>query len=123
MQFMAIEVLQGKGHTYRHDLKSFFYVFIWMCIRYGHNGEPDGEESAAPSSKLNNDGSFLCRCSVGDLVMIHPCWQYSEKFELFVVSWRSLAFGFGITHLDSIDSRTDQIPDFTHSRTIVLTPV
>lgn len=34
MQFMAIEVLQGKGHTYRHDLESFFYVFIWMCIRY-----------------------------------------------------------------------------------------
>jgi hypothetical protein len=36
MQFMAIEVLQGKGHTYWHDLESFFYVFIWMCIRYGH---------------------------------------------------------------------------------------
>jgi hypothetical protein len=33
MQFMAIEVLQGKGHTYRHDLESFFYVFTWMCIR------------------------------------------------------------------------------------------
>jgi serine/threonine protein kinase len=27
MQFMAIEVLQGKGHTYRHNLESFFYVF------------------------------------------------------------------------------------------------
>ncbi|CAM6004313.1 unnamed protein product [Sphagnum balticum] len=37
MQFMAIEVLQGKGHTYRHDLESFFYVFIWMCIRYGED--------------------------------------------------------------------------------------
>lgn len=32
MQFMAIEVLEGKGHTYRHDLESFLYVFIWMCI-------------------------------------------------------------------------------------------
>ena len=28
MQFIAIEVLQGKGHTYRHDLESFFYVLI-----------------------------------------------------------------------------------------------
>jgi serine/threonine protein kinase len=28
MQFMAIEVLEGKGHTYRHDLESFLYVFI-----------------------------------------------------------------------------------------------
>jgi serine/threonine protein kinase len=37
MQFMAIEVLQGKGHTYRHDLESFFYIFTWMCIRYGED--------------------------------------------------------------------------------------
>jgi hypothetical protein len=28
MQFTAIEVLEGKGHTYRHDLKPSFYVFI-----------------------------------------------------------------------------------------------
>jgi hypothetical protein len=42
MQFMAIEVLQGKGHTYRHDLESFFYVLIWMCIRYGHVDMDDG---------------------------------------------------------------------------------
>jgi hypothetical protein len=38
---MAIEVLQGKGHTYRHDLESFFYVLIWMCIRYGHENPSD----------------------------------------------------------------------------------
>ncbi|KAF7867283.1 hypothetical protein EAF04_005366 [Stromatinia cepivora] len=38
MQFMAIEVLEGNDHTYRHDLESFFYVFVWMCIRYGYEG-------------------------------------------------------------------------------------
>ncbi|EDN94548.1 hypothetical protein SS1G_10422 [Sclerotinia sclerotiorum 1980 UF-70] len=38
MQFMAIEVLEGKGHTYRHDLESFFYVFLWICVRYGYEG-------------------------------------------------------------------------------------
>jgi Fungal protein kinase len=37
MQFMAIEVLQGKGHTYRHDLESFFYVSTWICIRHGYH--------------------------------------------------------------------------------------
>jgi hypothetical protein len=44
MQFMAIEVLQGKGLIYRHDLESFFYVFTWMCIRYGYEdvGEISG---------------------------------------------------------------------------------
>jgi hypothetical protein len=38
---MAIEVLEGKGYTYRHDLESFFYVFIWMCIRYGYDDMDD----------------------------------------------------------------------------------
>lgn len=36
MQFMAIEALQKKGHTYGYDLESFFYVFTWMCIRYDY---------------------------------------------------------------------------------------
>jgi Fungal protein kinase len=35
MKFMAIEVLEGRAHTYRHDLKSFFYVLLWVIIRYG----------------------------------------------------------------------------------------
>ncbi|KAG6037944.1 hypothetical protein E4U41_004648 [Claviceps citrina] len=33
MEFMAIEVLEGKSHTYRHDLESFFYVLLWLCAR------------------------------------------------------------------------------------------
>ena len=35
MEFMAIEVLLGYSHTYRHDLESFFYVLIWLCARRG----------------------------------------------------------------------------------------
>ncbi|CAG9939386.1 unnamed protein product [Clonostachys rosea f. rosea IK726] len=39
MQFMAVEVLRTAGHTYRHDLESFFYVLLWMCARQAwHNG-------------------------------------------------------------------------------------
>jgi Fungal protein kinase len=53
LQFMAIEVLQGKGHIYRHDLESLFYVFIWMCIRYGYEDVADMDETDAPSSKSN----------------------------------------------------------------------
>ncbi len=33
MEFMAIDVLRGAEHTYRHDLESFFYVLLWMCAR------------------------------------------------------------------------------------------
>lgn len=30
--FMAIGILGGDEHTYRHDLESLFYVFLWMAI-------------------------------------------------------------------------------------------
>lgn len=32
VEFMAIGVLHGVPHTYRHDLESFWYVFIWLCV-------------------------------------------------------------------------------------------
>ncbi|CAH0023440.1 unnamed protein product [Clonostachys rhizophaga] len=35
VEFMAIEVLLGISHTYRHDLEAFFYVLIWLCARRG----------------------------------------------------------------------------------------
>lgn len=35
MEFIAIKVLLGIDHTYRHDLESFFYVLIWLCARRG----------------------------------------------------------------------------------------
>ncbi|KAF5120296.1 hypothetical protein E5D57_013649 [Metarhizium anisopliae] len=35
MEFMAIEVLLGISHTYRHDIEAFFYVLIWLCARRG----------------------------------------------------------------------------------------
>jgi hypothetical protein len=33
MEFMAIEVLKDKAHTYRYNLELFFYVFLWIIIR------------------------------------------------------------------------------------------
>ncbi|KAI1127396.1 serine/threonine-protein kinase Sgk2 [Nemania abortiva] len=40
LEFMAIEVLLGASHTYRHDLESFFYVLIWLCARRGWDNPP-----------------------------------------------------------------------------------
>ncbi|TGO43961.1 hypothetical protein BCON_0689g00010 [Botryotinia convoluta] len=53
MQFMAIEVLEGNGHTYRHDLESFFYVFLWMCIRYGYEDTGRQKPSKVMRAKTN----------------------------------------------------------------------
>lgn len=30
--FRAIGILSGQRHTYRHDLESLFYVFLWIGI-------------------------------------------------------------------------------------------
>lgn len=37
--FMAIDLLKPNppGHLYRHDLESFFYVLVWIIVRF-HNG-------------------------------------------------------------------------------------
>lgn len=34
MQYMAIGALNREVHTFRHDIESFFYVFLWICIHY-----------------------------------------------------------------------------------------
>lgn len=34
MEFMAIAALNGDVHTFRHDLESFLYVLVWICINY-----------------------------------------------------------------------------------------
>ena len=41
MEFMAIEVLRrSEPHSYRHDLESFLYVLIWICVIYESTGDP-----------------------------------------------------------------------------------
>jgi serine/threonine protein kinase len=30
-RYLAIGLLRGEAHTYRHDLESFFYVFLWRA--------------------------------------------------------------------------------------------
>ncbi|KAG6238245.1 hypothetical protein E4U24_007204 [Claviceps purpurea] len=37
--FMAIGLLQGEEHSFLHDLESFFWVLLWICIHYGKSGK------------------------------------------------------------------------------------
>jgi hypothetical protein len=41
--FMAFEILGGHAdrHTPLHDLESFFYTLLWICIYYGRGGKRD----------------------------------------------------------------------------------
>ena len=67
MQFMAIEVLEGVSHTYRHDLESCFYVFLWTCIR--HKGEiREAEDQGGPiSASQRSNTSFKASTNAGIL--------------------------------------------------------
>ncbi|KAI5853656.1 hypothetical protein GGS23DRAFT_608368 [Durotheca rogersii] len=37
--FMAIGVLMGEQHSFVHDLESFFWVLLWICIHYDGPGK------------------------------------------------------------------------------------
>ncbi|GKT64226.1 hypothetical protein ColTof3_11565 [Colletotrichum tofieldiae] len=39
--FMAVGVLKGETHTYRHDLESFLYVFLWTIITNHAENPPE----------------------------------------------------------------------------------
>ncbi|OAR00093.1 hypothetical protein LLEC1_01077 [Akanthomyces lecanii] len=39
--YMAIGYMQDEAKTYRHDLESFFYVFLWMVIGDRHGNVPE----------------------------------------------------------------------------------
>lgn len=39
--FMAIGVLKNERHTYRHDLESFLYVFLWTIITNHMDSPPE----------------------------------------------------------------------------------
>ncbi len=38
--FMAVGILKERRHTYRHDLESFLYVFLWVVISNRAQGLP-----------------------------------------------------------------------------------
>ncbi|KAI1181784.1 serine/threonine-protein kinase Sgk2 [Nemania serpens] len=53
LQFMAVGVLRGEDHTYRHDLESFFYVLLWMCARRSWGkSQFRGDQDSSPTSLL-----------------------------------------------------------------------
>ncbi|KAL1848329.1 hypothetical protein Daus18300_013655 [Diaporthe australafricana] len=54
--FMAIGVLKSEPHTYRHDLESFLYVFLWTIIT---NHKEDPPETSKLRQWSNGDWDEL----------------------------------------------------------------
>ena len=69
MQFMAIDVLDGKTHTYRHDLESFFYVLVWLSARRAWDlpGAGKGPERSRLSGWYTGSYNNMLRTKRGDM--------------------------------------------------------
>ena len=69
MQFMAIGVLQGDTHTYRHDLESFFYVLVWLSARRAWDLPRAGKRQGASRLTAWYTGFFddMSRTKKGDM--------------------------------------------------------
>ncbi len=76
MEFMAIEVLDGVSHTYRHDLESFFYVFLWTCICYGWDFS--GRAAGRPEPSLLRS---WYRGSYEDIARVKQGDMHKQRFE------------------------------------------
>ena len=70
--FMAIGVLLGEKHSFRHDLESFFWVLFWICIHYNGpnekgrvtkfecwNYEDTTKLATIKKGEVNDEGDFL----------------------------------------------------------------
>ena len=72
--FMAIGILSWRPHTYRHELESLFYVFLWPSMGNGHWERPRPRQCLGqlqdltkniPAPEMGLDG-FLCCCAGKD---------------------------------------------------------
>ena len=66
MEFMAIGVLEDNPHTYRHDLESLFYVFLWVII--GHH---EGAGSSLPEESLLRNWYCGSYAQIADMKRSH----------------------------------------------------
>lgn len=88
MEFMAIGALSREPHTYRHDLESFFYVFLWLCVHY----LPGGDKVMPHPTTLDawGTGSYL------DAAARKSCDMEPGGFRRIVAGFSNSAEGMGM---------------------------
>ncbi|KAI0196616.1 hypothetical protein EV127DRAFT_417080 [Xylaria flabelliformis] len=72
--FMAIGLLENEQHSYMHDLESFFWVLVWICVYYGAGGE-SVEKSPLDSWNYKNDEDLI-DAKTG---MIHNTHRFEQR--------------------------------------------
>ncbi|KAG5991804.1 hypothetical protein E4U52_003320 [Claviceps spartinae] len=97
IEFMAIEVLLGQQHTYRHDLESFLYVFMWLCSVYGAKGkgrEPIDALSSWSKGSLNLIAQLKLGHMVGAFYLLMKRFpaECGERVKQFIATIRDILF-------------------------------
>ncbi|KAG8407888.1 hypothetical protein J3458_020198 [Metarhizium acridum] len=118
--FMAIGVLKHHRHTYRHDLESFFYVFLWIIVtnraddppeasklRQWSNGNWD-ELAARKSRDVDCDGFASI---LGEFpVEFHPLKSLAETVWKILFPLRDGTMWIGTdTKAEAVDRLYDQV--------------
>ena len=115
LEYMAIQILEGTirketagtDHTYRHDLESFFYVFLSLCIRYGW---PEGMEPKTDPLRRWYEGDFndISRTKRGDVepggFEVHVLPHFSPEFQAqkeLARNIRTILFGRGALYVET----------------------
>jgi serine/threonine protein kinase len=102
--FMAIDILLGRSpHTALHDLESFFYVLLWMCIYFTPSlGRrfPKPKVPIFPSIRANEQG--LTQAATSKIGCMHPrgfltIWDSltmdtKEKLGNTLLDWMKIMF-------------------------------
>ncbi|KAI5799245.1 hypothetical protein DFH27DRAFT_88565 [Peziza echinospora] len=83
LEFMAIGVLVGlEPHSYYHDLESFYYLLIWLCIEYYRDLKPS--EARPPlHSTLAAWGDFNRAADKKKVISAHEMSDFEELLSLF----------------------------------------
>jgi serine/threonine protein kinase len=82
--YMAIGILGGDEHTYRHDLESLFYVFLWVAVC--HDGQILGDAPSQSRLKqwLGNDWYTIWKTKEKDMqpenFLIWTNEEFAESF-------------------------------------------
>jgi hypothetical protein len=100
--FMARGVLKGnEQHTPLHDLESFFYVLLWLCIYYGKGGqrrspEPQHTVFANPSAgnKLEaaNDAKGNYAWPKEFQIVLSTLAEDAQCVRFVLLNWHKLLF-------------------------------
>lgn len=114
--FTAIGLLTSDAHTYRHDLESFFYLFIWLVICQGGEHLPEESETKAWAHDDRFESANAKRRDMKTDRFQLVLEQFDAKYQnLKDLAWRLRAALFRPDENDELQIGTDVTEEGTNA--------